>query len=77
MTTSALLGWIIVWTAAAIGTVALRGMSARKETGLVWAYLANLWLLHWPAAVAYTLPGTRQSNSRQPIQASSRARSAW
>jgi hypothetical protein len=56
MTTSGLLGWIIVWAAAAVGTVAFRAASSRRETGLVWAYLANLWLLHWPAAVSYTLP---------------------
>ncbi len=56
MTTNGLLGWVIIWAVAALGTVALRASSGRRECGLVWAYLANLWLLHWPAAVTYTLP---------------------
>lgn len=48
--------WVLVWVVTIAGTIALRSRSGGREVGLVWAYMANLWLLHWPGAVIYTLP---------------------
>ncbi|MGH7470263.1 MAG: hypothetical protein ACRENP_20160 [Longimicrobiales bacterium] len=45
-----------LWLLAALGTILIRVLSKRRESGLVWAYLANLWLLHWPGAAIYVLP---------------------
>jgi hypothetical protein len=47
---------LTIWVAAALGAILFRYMSGQRESGLVWAYIANLWLLHWPAAFIYVLP---------------------
>lgn len=47
---------LVIWAGAALGTILFRSFSGQRESGLVWAYIANLWLLHWPAAFIYTLP---------------------
>lgn len=47
---------LILWMLFAITTVVLRMQRGLPEVGLVWAYLANLWLLHWPGGLIYLLP---------------------
>ncbi len=54
--TSTLVLCIALWLVAALGTVLVRALSGQRESGLVWAYIANLWLLHWPGATIYALP---------------------
>lgn len=53
---SRLLIEVILWIVLAIVTVMARTASHQRSTGLVLAYIANLWLIHWPAAVTYLLP---------------------
>jgi hypothetical protein len=48
--------WVLLWVVAIGGMIAMRSHRGRREVGLVWAYVANLWLLHWPGAVIYMLP---------------------
>jgi hypothetical protein len=45
-----------LWLLAALGTILIGILGRRRESGLVWAYIANLWLLHWPGAAIYVLP---------------------
>lgn len=47
---------VILWIVIAAGTVAARTTARQRSVGLVLAYIANMWLIHWPAAVTYLLP---------------------
>ena len=47
---------LVVWMAVAIVTVYNQWKGGNPGTGLVLAYLLNLWLIHWPAAAIYLLP---------------------
>ncbi len=48
--------WLAAWLAAAAVILYSRGKRGAVGSGLVLAYLVNLWLLHWPAAATYLLP---------------------
>src|SRR5688572_22550915 len=48
--------WALIWVVAVVATVGIRIVRKERECGLVWAYIGNLWLMHWPAAVIYLLP---------------------
>jgi hypothetical protein len=48
--------WVLVWVLTIAGTIMIRAHRGSRDVGLVWAYMANLWLLHWPGAVIYMLP---------------------
>lgn len=47
---------VIFWMVLAAGTVAAQTTARQRSVGLVLAYIANMWLIHWPAAVTYLLP---------------------
>lgn len=47
---------VVLWMVFAIATVLWRMQRRTSESGLVWAYMASLWLLHWPGAFIYLLP---------------------
>ena len=49
---SQVIGWMLIATA----TVVIRTRTHKLSVGLVTAYLVNLWLIHWPAALSYLLP---------------------
>lgn len=56
MTSSPLFAPIVLWIVFAILVVAVRTRTHQMSVGLVMAYLANLWLIHWPAALTYLFP---------------------
>ena len=47
---------VLAWIVAAGATVLIRRRMELREVGLVWAYMGNLALIHWPGAVVYALP---------------------
>jgi hypothetical protein len=47
---------LVAWMAVAIVTVYNQWMRRDAGTGLILAYLLNLWLIHWPGAAIYLLP---------------------
>ncbi|HUP90125.1 MAG TPA: hypothetical protein VM100_12260 [Longimicrobiales bacterium] len=49
---------VILWMVIFVMTVLVRTRSHQLSVGLVLAYLTNLWLIHWPAALSYLLPFT-------------------
>lgn len=49
---------IILWMAAVLLLVVVRLWLHQRSTGLTLAYVANLWLIHWPAALTYLFPET-------------------
>ena len=59
---------VALWAFFALATISIRIMRGQREVGLVWAYIANLWLLHWPAALMYLLPWY-QSNEYATVAA--------
>jgi hypothetical protein len=54
--TSGLIFSAAMWIAAIGGMLLLRSRAKTVGAGLVLAYVINLWLIHWPGAVIYTLP---------------------
>lgn len=55
-TSSPLLTPLVLWVLLAVLIVAVRTRTHQMSVGLVMAYLANLWLIHWPAALTYLFP---------------------
>ncbi|HEY0673370.1 MAG TPA: hypothetical protein VGD27_13925 [Longimicrobiales bacterium] len=49
---------VVVWMLTVLLVVAVRLRLHQRSTGLVLAYMANLWLIHWPAALTYLFPLT-------------------
>ena len=49
---------IMLWMLAVVVVAAVRLRLYQRSTGLVLAYMANLWLIHWPAALTYLFPET-------------------
>src|ERR1700738_1767171 len=48
---------LLLWLGAVFVIVLARGRRKTVGTGLVLAYLFNLWLIHWVAPALYLLPG--------------------
>ena len=59
---------IILWVVAVIVVIAVRLRLHQRSTGLVLAYMANLWLIHWPAALTYLFPETAGVEAERVIQ---------
>lgn len=51
-----LLQHTVLWVVFAAIIVFIRFRRHELSTGLILAYLANLWLIHWPAALTYLFP---------------------
>ncbi|HET9440822.1 MAG TPA: hypothetical protein VFO52_11650 [Longimicrobiales bacterium] len=49
---------VVVWMLTVLLVVAVRLRLHQRSSGLVLAYMANLWLIHWPAALTYLFPLT-------------------
>ena len=49
---------IVLWIIAVLVVAVVRMRLHQRSTGLVLAYMANLWLIHWPAALTYLFPET-------------------
>ena len=49
---------IILWMVTVVVVIAARLRWHQRGTGLVLAYMANMWLIHWPAALTYLFPFT-------------------
>ncbi len=47
---------LIIWVVAIIVIILIQRTRTFPSTGLVYAYLVNLWLIHWPGALLYALP---------------------
>jgi hypothetical protein len=56
MTSSPLFLPLVLWMVFAVIIVAVRTRTHQMSVGLVMAYLTNLWLIHWPAALTYLFP---------------------
>lgn len=48
--------WVAVWAVAVATILVSRWKWKAAGSGLVLAYIVSLWLIHWPAAVAYLFP---------------------
>lgn len=49
---------VVLWMLAIAVVVIVRLRLHQRSAGLVLAYIANLWLIHWPAALTYLFPQT-------------------
>jgi hypothetical protein len=49
---------IVLWMIAVLIVIGVRLRLHQRSSGLVLAYMANLWLIHWPAALTYLFPIT-------------------
>jgi hypothetical protein len=58
---------IILWMVAVAIVIAMRLRLHQRSTGLVLAYMANLWLIHWPAALTYLFPATAGREAERVI----------
>lgn len=58
---------IILWILAVAVVVVVRLRLHQRATGLVLAYMANLWLIHWPAALTYLFPETAGIDAERVI----------
>ena len=58
---------LILWVITVIVVIAVRLRWHQRGTGLVLAYMANLWLIHWPAALTYLNPITAGADSDRVI----------
>ena len=58
---------IILWVAAVLVVAGVRMRLHQRSTGLVLAYMANLWLIHWPAALTYLFPETAGAEAERVI----------
>ena len=47
---------VVLWALIASAIALVRARTHARTVGLVLAYIANLWLIHWPAALVYLLP---------------------
>ena len=59
---------ILLWLAAVILVIGVRLRLHQRSTGLVLAYMANMWLIHWPAALTYLFPETAGVEAERVIQ---------
>lgn len=59
---------VVLWIMAVTLVIAVRLRLHQRSTGLVLAYLANLWLIHWPAALTYLFPITAGVEADRVIQ---------
>ncbi|MGQ0563049.1 MAG: O-antigen polysaccharide polymerase Wzy [Gemmatimonadota bacterium] len=53
---STLLIELVLWVVFAVVVALVRSRTHQLSVGLVVAYMVNLWLIHWPAALTYLLP---------------------
>lgn len=57
MTPETTLAWeVVLWMVFAIGIILLRIRTHQRSVGLIIAYIANLWMIHWPSALTYLFP---------------------
>src|SRR5687767_14849716 len=49
---------VVLWMFAVLLVILVRLRLHQRSAGLVLAYMANLWLIHWPAALTYLFPVT-------------------
>lgn len=47
---------VVLWVVAILVIVVVRLRLHQRSVGLVLAYVANFWLIHWPAALTYLFP---------------------
>ncbi len=59
---------VVLWVIAVIVVIAVRLRLHQRSTGLVLAYMANLWLIHWPAALTYLFPITAGAEAERVIE---------
>ena len=58
---------IVLWVVAVLLIIAVRLRLHQRSVGLVLAYAANLWLIHWPAALTYLFPVTAGAEADRVI----------
>jgi hypothetical protein len=58
---------IVLWVLAVVLVIAMRLRLHQRSTGLVLAYMANLWLIHWPAALTYLFPISAGADAERVI----------
>src|SRR5688500_10545010 len=58
---------VILWVITVIVIIGVRLRWHQRGTGLVLAYLANMWLIHWPAALTYLFPFTAGAEADRVI----------
>jgi hypothetical protein len=59
--------WLLAWLLAAGVVVVARRYSRLPSSGLVVAYLASLFVIHWVGAAVYVLPGYRPLHSPDTV----------
>jgi hypothetical protein len=55
---------LLLWLLAMLAFVVVRGRRKTEGTGLVLAYLVNLWIIHWVAPALYLIPGYQNNDLR-------------
>lgn len=58
---------VVLWVLTVLIVMAVRLRLHQRSAGLVLAYLANLWLIHWPAALTYLFPLTAGTEANRVI----------
>jgi hypothetical protein len=58
---------VILWMATVLIVLLVRLRLHQRSSGLVLAYMANLWLIHWPAALTYLFPMTAGAEANRVI----------
>jgi hypothetical protein len=59
---------VVLWVVAIAAVIAVQLRLHQRSAGLVLAYLANLWLIHWPAALTYLFPMTAGAEADRVIR---------
>lgn len=59
---------VILWVLAVLIVIGMRLRLHQRSAGLVLAYMANLWLIHWPAALTYLFPLTAGPDADRVIR---------
>jgi hypothetical protein len=58
---------IVLWMIAVLVIIVVRLRLHQRSVGLVLAYVANFWLIHWPAALTYLFPLTAGAEADRVI----------
>ena len=58
---------IVLWMIAVLVIIVVRLRLHQRSVGLVLAYVANFWLIHWPAALTYLFPATAGAEADRVI----------
>ena len=59
---------VVLWVLAILIVMFVRMRLHQRSSGLVLAYLANLWLIHWPAALTFLFPLTAGAEADRVIR---------